>query len=188
MATPNEHMHKSDTIRLAQLRGKDEVGFEIAPNAEARKRIAGDLGLVELRKLRLRGWITAEGRTDWRLSAELGATVVQPCVVTLDPVTTRIDEPVTRLFTPDATLEEVEPGEEMEMPEDDTLEPLGQEIDLRRVMVEALSLALPPWPRSEGVELGHRTATPEGAEPLTDEDTKPFAGLKALRDRLDRED
>lgn len=188
MANASEHMHKSGTIRLAQLRGKDEIGFEIAPDAEARKRIAEGLGLLELRKLRLRGHLVAEGRRDWRLTAELGATVVQPCVVTLDPVTTRIDEPVARLFTPDATPEEVSPGEEMEMPEDDTLEPLGQEIDLHGVMIEALSLALPPWPRRDDAELGQMTATAEGAEPLTDEDTKPFAGLKALRKRLDGDD
>ncbi|MGX0878957.1 uncharacterized metal-binding protein YceD (DUF177 family) [Roseovarius sp. MBR-154] len=181
-------MHSADTIRLSQLRGKDQIAFEVAPDGEARKRIAEDLGLLDLRKLRLRGHLAAEGRTDWRLSAELGATVVQPCVVTLDAVTTRIDEPVTRLFSPDATLDDVTPGEEMEMPEDDTLEPLGQEIDLRRVLVEALSLALPPWPRRDDAELGQVTAAAEGAEPLTDEDTKPFADLKALRDQLKRDE
>ena len=35
-------------------------------------------------------------------TAELGATVVQTCVVTLDPVTTRIDQPVRRAWLPEA--------------------------------------------------------------------------------------
>jgi len=177
-----------EVIRVAHLRGKDEVPFEITPDAATRKQIAEDLGLLDLRKLRLSGRISAEGRTDWLLTAALGATVVQRCVVTLDPVTTRIDEPVTRRFSPDAEPPDVAPGEEIEMPEDDTLEPLGHEIDLRRVMIEALSLALPPWPRSDGAELGQVTATAKGAEPLTDEDTKPFAGLKTLRDQLKGEE
>ena len=183
-----DEMQNPGVIRVAHLRGKDEMPFEITPDAPTRKRIAADLGLLDLRKLRLSGRISADGRTDWVLTAKLGATVVQPCVVTLDPVTTRIDEPVTRRFSPDAEPQNLAAGEEIEMPEDDTLEPLGQEIDLRRVMIEALSLALPPWPRSDGAELGEVTAAAEGAEPLTDEDTKPFAGLRALRDQLKGEE
>jgi len=180
--------HRSGTIRAAQLRGKDTILFDLVPDAAARHRIAQDFGLLDLRKLRLRGRLTPEGRADWRLSAELGATVVQPCIVTLDPVTTRIDETVTRRFSPDATPVETLPGEEIEMPADDTLDPLTDEIDLRAVMVEALSLALPAWPRSDGAEFGRISAAEHGVEPLTDADTKPFAGLKALRDSLKGDD
>ena len=36
------------------------------------------------------------------------------------------------------------------MPEDDTIEKLGREIDLAAVMIEALSLALPLYPRADG--------------------------------------
>jgi uncharacterized metal-binding protein YceD (DUF177 family) len=70
------------------------------------------------------------------------------------------------------------------MPEDDTVEPLEHDIDLNRVLIEALSLALPPWPRRDDAEMGQTTAAAEGTEPLTDEDTKPFAGLAGLRDKL----
>jgi len=44
--------------------------------------IAEELGLSDLRKLRLQGRVFEDG-TDWVLDAQLGATVVQPCVVTL---------------------------------------------------------------------------------------------------------
>ena len=63
------------------------------PDAAARGALAEELGLLDLRKLRLSGRITPDGDSGWRLDATLGATVVQPCVVTLQPVTTRIDEP-----------------------------------------------------------------------------------------------
>ncbi|MGM0661221.1 MAG: YceD family protein [Pseudomonadota bacterium] len=174
---------KADVLRLAHLRARGEQTFDLAPDAAARKMIAGELALSDLRKLRLQGRIFEDG-TDWRLEAHLGATVVQPCGVTLDPVTTRIDETVTRRFSPEADRPEDLPGDEREMPEDDTLEPLDHEIDLGRVLIEALSLALPLWPRVEGAEPARTTAAAAGAEPLTDEDTKPFAGLAGLRDKL----
>jgi hypothetical protein len=44
-----------------------------------------------VRKLRFIGTLEPEGAQDWRLTADLGATVVQPCVVTLAPVTTRLE-------------------------------------------------------------------------------------------------
>lgn len=163
-------------IRLGEQR--QVTPFEIAPEAEGRAAVAEELGIPGVRKLRFAGRLVPEGRRDWRLEAELGATVVQDCVVTLEPVTTRIDEAVLRRYLAD--LPEPEPGES-EVPEDD-VEPLPQALDLGEVMVEALALALPPYPRAPGVELGEVVATEPGAEPLTEERAKPFAGLKdALR-------
>ena len=165
----------------ARLPRGAERAFEILPDAEARARIARDLDLSALRKLRLSGRLVPEGARDWRLEATLGATVVQPCVVTAEPVSTRIDEPVLRRYL--AEMEEPE-GDEIEMPEDDTAEPLPATLDLWEVMVEALALALPPYPRLEGAALPQAVFAPPGTAPLTDEDAKPLAGLAALRDRL----
>lgn len=176
-------MRNKGTLRVAQLRARGTQDFDLVPDADARGMIAEELGVSDLRKLRLQGQVTEDG-TDWVLEARLGATVVQPCVVTLDPVTTRIDETVRRRFSPQAERPENLPGDEMEMPEDDTVEPLDHDIDLNRVLIEALSLALPPWPRRDDAELVQVTAAAEGVEPLTDEDTKPFAGLAGLRDQL----
>ena len=55
-------------------------------------------------------------------------------------------------------------------------------------MEEALVLALPDWPRAEGVEPVDLTVTEPGVTPMTDDDAKPFAGLKSLRDRMAGED
>jgi uncharacterized metal-binding protein YceD (DUF177 family) len=173
----------SGLLRLSRL-PREGTEFEIVPDAGARAALAETLGLRDLRKLRLAGHIRAEGARDWLLSATLGATVVQPCVVTLEPVTTRIDEAVTRRYSPRAEPPEPTPGEEVEMPEDDTLEPLPEVLDLNALLAEALALALPDWPRSAGAELGSLRAAPEGVAPLADEDLRPFAGLAGLRDKL----
>lgn len=166
-------------VRLSELRETDGLAFELAPGAAARKEIAEMLGVEAIRKLRFAGTIRPSGRRDWRLKAELGATAVQSCVVTLEPVVTRIDEPVARIYV--AGLPEPEPGE-AEMPPDDDVEPLPDSVDLRQVMIEALALALPSYPRAEGAKLGGEAfAGPEGMDLADEEDVRPFAGLASLR-------
>jgi uncharacterized metal-binding protein YceD (DUF177 family) len=75
-------------------------------------------------------------------------------------------------------------GDEVEMPEDDTAEPLPATLDLFAVLSEALALALPQYPRAEDAELGEAVFAAPGVAPMTDEEAKPLAGLAALRDRL----
>ncbi len=172
---------QSFTLALGDLTRRRTHAVDLRPDAAQRKAYAAGLGLLELRKLRLTGELTPLGKTDWRFEGKLGATVVQPCVVTLAPVVTRIDEDLTRSFI--AGWQEPE-ADEVELPEDVDSEPLGSGIDLGAVMREALALALPAWPRAEGADLGEAVFTGPGAAPMRDEDAKPFAGLAALRDKL----
>ena len=154
-----------------------EEAFEIVPGPEARAALSERLGIVGVKKLRFVGQLMPEGKRDWRLEAELGATAVQSCAVTLQPVTTRIDEAIERRYVAD--MPEPPAGEEIEMP-DDTVEPLPASLDLGAVMAEALALALPPWPRAEGVELEEQAFAEPGTQPMTDEDARPFARLKEM--------
>ncbi|MGR3464662.1 YceD family protein [Limimaricola sp.] len=168
-------------IRLGELSERRGTEAVIETDASARAAVAAALGIRGIRKLRFAARLTPEGSRGWRLDGDLGATVVQDCVVTLDPVVTRIDETVLRRYLADVT----KPDEaEAEMPEDDTIEPLPTAVDLAQVMIEALALALPDYPRAEGVGPADMSAAAPGAEPITDEDVKPFAGLKGLRDKL----
>ncbi len=171
-------MRTQTRYRITELSQNQPTRFDLRPSEQERHALAETLGLSGLRKLRLVGRIDARGRDDWTLQARLGATVVQPCVVTLEPVTTRIDTDIRRLYLagyqqPDAP--------ESEMPEDDTVEPLGNEIDLGTVMAEALALNLPLYPRATGAETEQAVFTEPGKEPMHDEDVRPFAGLAGLR-------
>jgi uncharacterized metal-binding protein YceD (DUF177 family) len=168
-------------IRLSDPGQRQATRFELVPEAEDRAAIAAHLGVPGVRKLRFAGLLRPEGRQDWRLEADLGATVVQDSVVSLEPVTTRVDERVERRYLADPGEPE---AEEAEMPEDDTIEALPQSLDLVEVLMEALALALPLYPRAEGEELGEVVVTETGTEPLTEERAKPFAALKdALKSR-----
>ncbi len=171
-------------LRVAQLGGRASRAIALAPDADTRAALAAFLGLEALRKFRFEATLRPLGKTDWELTGHLGATVVQKCAVTLDPVSTRIDEQIHRQFIAD--LPEPD-GLEIEMPEDDTIEALGTVIDISGLAVEALALAIPAFVRAPDAELsdtGTVATAPEGAEPLPDAARKPFAALAELRERL----
>lgn len=173
-------------IRLADHSQNRPVTFALRPDAAQLRAIAADLGLLGLRKLAFSGQLVPLNRRDWQLEAQLGATVVQACVVSLDPVTTRIDDAVRRQYL--AEMPETPETEEVEMPEDDTIDPLPETVDLEQVMIEALALALPLYPRAEGVAPVAISVTEPGKAPLTDAAARPFSALAALRDKLAEDD
>jgi uncharacterized metal-binding protein YceD (DUF177 family) len=165
-------------IATRRLNRRNPARFATAIDAATRDSIAADLGLLALPSLRLAGDLLPSGASDLDLRATLEATVVQPCVVTLAPVTTRLAERVERRYV--AQWAEPEGGSETEL-EDDTREPLPETIDLLAVAAEALALALPLYPRAPGAALGEAVFGPPGAEPLRDQDLRPFAALAALK-------
>lgn len=181
----NMNSTTSGKFRVADLPQNRITRIALRPDRDYCDALAAELGLIGLRKLSLTGELHALGKSDWQLDAVLGATVVQPCVISLEPVTTRLDLPVTRRFL--ARFELPESGgedDEVEMPEDDDAEQLGAEIDAAQVMAESLALNLPLYPRADTAELGENVFTEPGKQAMKDEDARPFAGLAGLRSKL----
>ena len=139
---------------MRALREIEGFDFDIAPTPEEAAALARLLGAQAVRKLRFAGSLSPLDGGGWGLDATLGASVVQTCVVTLEPVTTRIDQTVRRRFLPMPGLRAAELVIDPE--EDEEIEPLGDRIDLGLVAIEALALALPAYPRKEGAVLGRR--------------------------------
>lgn len=164
-------------LRLSELAARKPTRFALAPDAAERAAVARHLGILGIERLSFRGTLTPHGRRDWTLDAALDARVVQPCVVTSEPVAAEIAEKVERIYAAD--LPEIA-GDEVEMPEDDRVEPLPAAVDLAEVMTEALSLALPLYPRAPGADFAGLDHAGPGAEALTDDSAKPFAGLAGL--------
>ena len=171
--------------RVAELPQNKATFFKLVPDAEMLKKLTGDLDLVDLRKVRFEGEIKARGKRDWVVKGTLGATVVQSCVVSLEPVTTRIEAQIERLFLANF---EAPTGEEHEMTDEDSTDPLGEEIELDEILFEELGLNLPLYPRAENADVGESVFAEPGITPMRDEDTRPFAGLAGLRDQLAKKD
>ncbi|MFD2175374.1 YceD family protein [Rhodobacter lacus] len=167
----------SHLLRPADLAGRKPTRFEIAPSPEMRAEIAAWAGITALPAFHFKGALTPQGRNDWLLEARLTATVVQDCVITLAPVETALTEDVRRHYL---AAMETPTGDEVEMPEDTDSEPLPDRIDLGAVALEALELALPLYPHAPGADGLEMAAAPPGAAPIRDEETRPFANLRAL--------
>lgn len=165
---------------VAKLSQRAPTRFALTFDDAACAKVAQDLDALAVRKLTFTGDIRAQSQNRWQLRAKLGATVDQPCVVTWQPVTTRIDQDVVRVFVPDLAISGDE--DEVEIPQDDSLEPLADVIDLQQIMTEALSLYLPDYPRAADAALPQSTFAAPGIAPMSDADAHPFAGLAKLKD------
>jgi len=168
---------------VERLKGHKAITFDVSPSEAEVEAIRESLGLRGLRKMRFTGEISPIGRRGWLVEGAMGATITQECVVTLEPVKTRIDTVVSIRFLPESMIEDDTPEDVLE----DDVEPLGEIIDLGHVAVEALSLEMPDYPRAKTAEVLRVTAEPEGAAPIKDEETKAFAGLASLRDKMGKE-
>ncbi|PYG31646.1 YceD family protein [Pelagimonas varians] len=174
---------------VAELRNSGPTQFLLEPNAGVREALAKELDAQSLKKVRFIGEIIPQGRNGWKLLGKLGATAVQTCIVTLEPVTTRIDTEVKRSFVPAHKIKAATTDSEIELTdEDDETEELGDTIDVAAILAEALSLALPSYPRKDGAETQNAQFSADGVTPMKDDDIRPFAGLAALREKMQSED
>ena len=170
-----------DRIEIASLYLEEPNPFLFVPRRGAAAAIAVDIGAIEIKKLRFEGAVVSTGTSNWRLTGQLGATVIQECVVSLAPVKTRLDVDVVRNFTAEETAETARPY--APVPELD-IEFVARSIDLAAVARETLLLELPIYPKIEGAE-SKLSNFSGGTEPDFNEDgRRPFASLSELRNRL----
>ncbi|HYZ34848.1 MAG TPA: DUF177 domain-containing protein [Crenalkalicoccus sp.] len=141
---------------------------EVLEASEAeRAALARRFGIPAIARLRAELSLRPEPDGAVRAEGRLEAEVTQDCVVTLEPVEQRVEEPVSLRLLP--------PGEEPdEGPEEaDEIPTEGGIADLGEAIAEQLALALDPYPRAPGAELPDGAAG-EGA-------LGPFAALRRLR-------
>lgn len=173
-------------LRISDIPKSKSQPFDIAFSEGELAGVASILSALTVKKMRICGKISPSGTKDWVLTAKVGATVTQACVVTLDPVQTRVDTDVELTYVADYTFNEEDNVTEMQA--DETIEPLTDEIDLASIAIEAVALYLPDYPRSKNAELKSAVFAEPGVTPMSDEDTKPFASLASLKDKLSKED
>jgi hypothetical protein len=167
-------------MATAKLRRDAETGFRIVAEPEERGALADFLGVDRVERLSLAGFVAPAAGDGWRVRGRLVARVVQSCVVTLEPVVSRIETDVERLYLPADRLPE-EHEVQFLPDEEDLPDPFTDSIDPAQLAVESLALLIDPYPRAEGAELGQRSFAAPGVTPLSDEASRPFAGLAVLK-------
>ncbi|HXC57366.1 MAG TPA: YceD family protein [Rhizomicrobium sp.] len=160
-------------------------GAEIAltTTAEERARIArwAEVRAVDSFAATLR--LRKHSANSFSLDADLVADIVQDCVVTLEPVKSRIERLVHRqlhLAAPSRHRGDASIPLTAMAGEDDTPEEIDSlHYDLAGPLLEELVLAIDPYPRAPGVEFAAPAEAAGAAEPPQ----SPFAVLKNLKNR-----
>lgn len=178
MTRAPEHFHIADaSIRLDSMPVAGRH-LDVDPDADDRAVIAEQLGVTSVDALHV-SLHAVKFRGGMRVTGRLIATVSQPSVVTLEPISQQIAEPIDRIFLPGgeksyagaANAEIFVDLEGEEIP--DHFE--GNEADLTDLIVETLALAVDLYPRGEGEKLDDLGLKPDLAQ------DHPFAALKALK-------
>ncbi|HXP31458.1 MAG TPA: DUF177 domain-containing protein [Stellaceae bacterium] len=159
-------------IEAAQIGAAERV-IEIAADAGERAALARRFDLLALDRFEARVRLRRLGSGVIRLSAEISAEMVQACVVTLEPVASRIDEAFSLLYGIVEETREVALDAEAE-----DVEPLvAGMIDIGEAAAQQLSLSLNPFPRAP--EAFALPAAPPKEAALD----SPFAVLKTRHKR-----
>jgi uncharacterized metal-binding protein YceD (DUF177 family) len=163
--------------------------LDIVADAPERAALARRFGLDSLDALTASVTLTKIGAgRRVRLGANFSADVVQSCVVTLEPVPSRIEDSFILVYDEDAGR----PAEAeivVLLKGQNSPEPLsGNVIDVGKAIAEHLALALDPYPRAPGAELSALGLAPAGAEEAKEGDDtdqefaeSPFKALAKLR-------
>jgi uncharacterized metal-binding protein YceD (DUF177 family) len=165
-------MEFSRPVAIDRLPPGESVHDVAAAPAE-RAALARRFGLLALDRLEARVRLTPLAGGLVRLAAELSADVVQECVVSLEPVPSRVEERFTLLYGGRGE----EPEEVVLSGEAELVEPApGGIIDLGEAVAQQLSLALDPFPRAPGVTLPQAAPEAEAAQ-------SPFAALSRWKEK-----
>ncbi len=144
------------------------MAYVVEADASERAKLAKLNGLVELESLKATFELTPAPGRKVKAVGRLAAKLTQNCVVTLEPLTSLIDEAIELEFAPE--------GPATANPDDeDAPDPIVDgTINLGAVTAEFLTLNVDPYPRKSGVEF----------EAPTDEETaSPFAALAKGKER-----
>ncbi|MCB9993680.1 MAG: DUF177 domain-containing protein [Hyphomicrobiaceae bacterium] len=138
--------------------------------------LTGTMHVSEIRKVAAQFSLVREAE-GVHVTGTLTATVVQPCIVTLEPVTQQIDVPLDRRYLPER-MRVPDPGPASETHVDLDSEDLpdyfvGGDVDLAPLVIDTLGMEIDLYPRAPGAEL------PETRENAPSESTSPFAALAA---------
>ncbi|MBL6939633.1 MAG: hypothetical protein ISS15_20245 [Alphaproteobacteria bacterium] len=163
--------------------GRNGTEITLEADAEDRARIAAWAEVPAVESFGAKVHLRKHSANRFALDADLVADVVQDCVVTLEPVKSRIERHVHRelhvahhtRLKPNEVIPLGAGAGDDEVPE----EIVSLEYDVAGPLLEEFTLALDPYPRAPGVEFAAPAALGE-AEPARE---NPFAVLKGLKNR-----
>jgi uncharacterized metal-binding protein YceD (DUF177 family) len=147
-----------------------------------REATAKALGLLDCPALTVTYAIRPLRGGRYALDGSIAGDAVQACVVTVEPVASRIELNFDVTFAPEGAAVDAKPADETELdvlalPE---VEPIaGGQLEVGRVVYETLAAGLDPYPRAAGAKF-------EWEDPRGDVEVNPFAVLAKLKGEQQR--
>lgn len=159
------------------------VTISISADQSDLKKLAAQWGVLDVVAFEAEIVIGRWKRDGVRLKGKVTATIVQECVVSLDPVEQHIEEDLEAVFLPENSrlVKQITDGngeifldpEGPDLP--DTFS--GDTIDAGSVAAEFAALAIDPYPRKPGLDYADRIESDE----TVDKKPSPFAVLQGLK-------
>lgn len=173
----------SRTARIDTL-GSAPRTLSFGATEQERAALAARFELVAIDRLSAEAELTRTGETV-RARGTLSADVIQSCVASGVPVPAHVEEDFAIEFRPQ--LAGGTPDEEIELSEGelDIVFYSGSAVDVGEAVAETLWLALEPFPRAPEAEEALKEAGVKSEEEAARE-SSPFAGLAALKDKLEK--
>ncbi|AQS62105.1 hypothetical protein AGRHK599_LOCUS851 [Rhizobium rhizogenes] len=175
----NDDLPFSYPVKVGHI-SANPVRIGLEADAEELKALAKFWDVLSVDYLKAELQVSRWKKDGLKIKGEVHAAVTQSCVVTLEPVSSRIEETLEQIFVPEGSkLARMVTNEEGEI----VLDPdgpdipdqfTGDSIDVGAVVVEFAALAIDPYPRkpdAEFVDTGDREREEEKRP-------SPFAALK----------
>jgi len=184
----------SHFIDASEITG-EKVRMTITPDKEARKNLVRRLGLLSIDSLKAELELQREqGGMVVHIGGNVQAVLQQSCVVTLDPIETKVNETFEAWFAdPDQAIQLSKVkhdknvkmnGETPILDEREDPEPIiDDQIDLGDLVTQHLSLAIDPYPHAKGVEYEYGDDNPKKVPEAFK--NNPFAALKDWKAKLE---
>jgi uncharacterized metal-binding protein YceD (DUF177 family) len=145
--------------------------LDLVADEAIRQAIVKAAGLAALPRLEAQFDLTRHGADGLQVAGRVAATVVQHCVVTLEPLESEVEETVDLVFVPQPEAE----AASLQSTDAEPPEPLRDgAVDLGAIATEFLLLGIDPYPRKPG-------ATFDAPVVEDDPSSHPFAALAALK-------
>lgn len=165
------------------------TGFKIdmVANAEERIALAVEADVLEIKSLKAELVLRRWRKEGVGVKGRIFASVIQECVITLEPVECEFIEEIERTFLPEGSRlakPRLNDDGEMVIDFDGADIPdmfIGGQLDVWEIILEHLQLGLDPYPRAVGAELLEFGENID--EKLEETKASPFAALSALKDK-----
>jgi len=157
------------------------VTVKVSADERECKELAQVWQVVEVKSVKAEVYLSRWKKDGVRVKGRVEAEIVQACVVTLEPVGSKIDEEFEQIFVPEGSkLARVVAKDAAEMvldPDGPDLpeEFAGDSIDIGEAITEFAALAIDPYPRKQGVEFADHIESTADAK---NDRPNPFAALK----------